>query len=245
MNLINKIKFELKVMIKSPTEIYTYFIFPIILTLLVGYLTKDSFGSEISSYEYYSFNMMIFVYIGAGNASLYNFINKPVKQGNFRVIFTPIKTIYMYLSQILAGTIFCAIGIAFTILVFKIFFNINYRGNEFSIFALFTSIAFVANAVGIFLATIIDNVDTTNIIITIGQGILCVLGGAFFSLEALGKIPTAISKLSLVKYWRDGIFNIMYDNSYFIISISILINVALGIMFIIFCKYTFNTEKYV
>lgn len=245
MNLINKIKFELKVIIKNQTQINFYFIFPIIFTLLVGYLTQNSFGSEISSYEYYSFNMMIFINIGAGNASLYNFIDKPVKQGNYRVIFTPTRTIYMYLSQILAGTIFCALGIIFTMLVFKIFFNINYRGNEFIIFLLITSIAFVSNAVSIFLATIIDNVNTTNIIITMGQSILCVLGGAFFSLEALGKIPTYIAKLSPVKYWIDGILNSMYDNSNFIISISILVNIALGIMFVIFCKYTFKTEKYV
>lgn len=245
MNLLKKIKFEFKIMIKSPTLVYSYFIFPIILALLIGYLTQNSFGSRMSSYQYYSINMMLFVYIGSGNVGLYNFIDKSMKQGNLRLIFTPIKTIYIYLSQIISGTLFSSIGIAFTILIFKIFFNINFNGSELIIFALFSSIALVSNAVSIFLCTVINNFNSISIIITIGQTVLCVLGGAFFSLEALGKVPATIAKLSPVKYWIDGMLNSIYDNSNFIISIAILINVALAAIFMVFCKYTFKTEKYV
>jgi ABC-2 type transport system permease protein len=245
MDILNKIKFEFKIMLKSRVLVYSYFISPIVLTILVGYLAQNSFGSGISSYEYYSINMMLFVYMGSGNASLYNFIDKPMKQGNLRVIFTPIKTVYMYLSQIVCGTIFCVMGIVFTTLVFKLLFKINYHGNEFIIFALFSSIAFVSNAASVFLCTTINNFSSISIIITIGQSILCVLGGAFFSLETLGKVPATMAKLSPVKYWIDGVLNSMYDNNNSIISIAIFINVMLGIIFIIFCKYTFKTEKYI
>lgn len=245
MNFVNKVKFEFKIMAKTPAIVYLNFIYPVVITLIIGYLSQNSFGSEISSYEYYSISMMLFIYISSGAGSLYNFIDKPIKQGNFRVIFTPIKTINMYLSQIVCGTIFSTLGIAFTMLVFKTLFNINYNGNLLIIFTFFITIAFMSNAVCIFLFTISDNFQLLNLIITLVQSILGILGGAFFSLEALGEIPATIAKLSPVKYWMDGILNSMYDNNNLIIFIATLVNVALGIIFIIFCKYSFKTEKYI
>lgn len=244
MNLLNKIKFELKLMFKTPVLGFSFFAYPILLTLIIGYLAQNSFGSEISSYQYYSIGMMIFIYAGAGLVSVYNFIDNPVKDGNLRVIYMPVKTGNIYLSQIVSGTIFCTLGIAFTMTVFKLLFHVNYNGSELIVFMGFSTLAFLSNALGMFLATIINNVMTINMIFNMIQAIFCLLGGAFFSIESLGKIPAMIAKLSPVKWVIDGMLNSMYDNNNSLLFIIIAVNIVLGIILIAMCKVTFKTEKY-
>lgn len=244
MNLLNMVKFEFKIMAKTPIMLLSYFIYPALLTLIIGYLSQNSFSGEISSYEYYSISMMIFIYSGSGIASAYNFIDNPMKQGNLRIIFTPIKTTSIYLSQIICGTIYSSIGIAFSMFVFKILFRVNYNESEFIIFIAFITLAFMSSAIGIFLCTIIDNIGVINMIFNLIQAILCILGGAFFSIESLGKLPEFLAKLSPVKWLIDGLLSSIYDNSSLPLTIIIVVNIILGIVITGICKYTFKTEKY-
>lgn len=244
MNILNKIKFELKLMCKTPVMILSYFVYPVLLTLIIGYLTQNSFGGEISSYEYYSVGMMIFIFSGAGLASAYNFIDKPIKEGNLRVIFAPIKTESIYLSQIMAGTLFSASGIAFTIIVFKYLIGVNYHGSESIILISFITVAFLSSSLGVLLCTLINNVGTINMIFNIIQAIFCVLGGAFFSIEALGEIPAFIAKFSPVKWLIDGLLNSIYDNNNSLAYIIIAVNIVLAMGLIGICKKTFKTEKF-
>lgn len=244
MNLINMIKFEFKLMAKTKVMILSYFVYPVLLTLIIGYLTQSSFGTEISSYEFYSISMMIFMFSGAGLASAYNFIDKPIKEGNLRLMFAPIKTSSIYLSQIICGTIFSSIAVAFSMIAFKYMLNVNYNGSELVVFLAFVTLSFFSSALGVFFCTITDNMMTINMIFNFVQAILCLLGGAFVSIEAFGDIPAFIAKLSPVKWIMDGILNSMYDNNNFLISIIIVVNVILGMILIGVCKRTFKTEKY-
>lgn len=244
MNLLNKIAFELKLMFKTPVIVFTFFAYPVLLTLIIGYLSQNSFGSEISSYQYYSIGMMIFIYAGAGLSSVYNFMDKPTKDGNLRVIYTPVKTSSIYLSQIISGTIFAAMGILFSMVIFKVFFKVNYNGSEFIVFIGFITLAFLSNALGMFLATVINNLMAINMIFNMIQAIFCVLGGAFFSIESLGKLPAFLAKLSPVKWIIDGILNSMYDNNNTLLFIIIAVNILLSVILICICKKTFKSEKY-
>ena len=244
MNLLNMIKFQFKLMIKTPVMLLSFFIYPVLLTAIIGYLTQNSFGGEISSYQYYSISMMIFIFSGAGLSSVYNFMDKPIKEGNLRLMFTPIRNIGIYLSQIITGTIFNTIGIGFSMILFKMLFKVNYNGNAALIFLAFVALSFMSNALGVFLCTVIDDVGPINMIFNMLQAILCVLGGAFVSIEALGDIPAALSKLSPVKWLMDGLLNSMYDNDNFLLFITIGVNIVLAIMLIGLCTRTFKTEKY-
>ena len=245
MNLLNMIKFELKMMFKTPIMILSYFIYPLLLTLIIGYLAQDSFGGDVSSYEYYSTGMMLFIYSGAGLASAYNFIDKPIKEGNLRIIFTPIKTMNIYLSQILSGTIFSSIGVAITMLLFQTLGIVNYNGNELIIFLSFVTLSFLSSALGIFLCTVIDDSGVINMIFNMIQAILCMLGGAFFSFESLGSVQAFIAKLSPIKWILDGLLNSIYDNNNFLLYVIVAVNIVLGVLLVSICKATFKTEKYI
>lgn len=245
MELLNMIKFQMKVMLKSPMILYSYFVMPLMLTTIIGYLAKDSFGSNISSYEYYSISMTLLMFVGAGIGSVYNFMDPTLRNGNIRSIYSPIKISYIYLSQVLSGTVVFTIALIFNMTIYKVLFGINYNGNGLLIFGGFTSLIFISVTLGIFLCTVMKDVNLINVIFNLAQIFLSMLGGAFFSMEALGEIPAMISKLSPVKWVLDGILNSMYDNSNSLLFIIIAINISIGAILICLCKVTFKTEKYV
>lgn len=244
MNIVNMIKFQLKLICKTPIMFITYFIYTVLLTAIIGYLTQSNFGGGVSSYEYYSIGMMIFIFTSSGLISSYNFLDDNIKQGNVRIMVTSIKKLGIYLSQIISGTIYSSVAIVVTMLTFNLLFGVNYNGNGILIYISFTTLCFMSNALGMFLCTTINHIGMINIVFNIMQIVLCVLGGAFFSLELLGEVPALISKISPVKWFMDGLLNSMYDNNNFILFIAIGINTILAMMLIGLTSKTFKLEKY-
>ncbi len=244
MNIVNMIKFQLKLICKTPVMFMMYFVYPILLTAIIGYLTQSNFGGGISSYEYYSIGMMIFIFTSSGLISSYNFLDDNIKQGNVRTMFAPIKKLGIYLSQIISGTTYSSVAIVVTMLIFNLLFGVNYNGNGILICISFIILCFMSNALGMFLCTTINHVGMVNVVFNLVQVVLCVLGGAFFSLEILGEVPAMISKISPVKWFMDGLLNSMYDNNNFILFVAIGINIIVAIMLIGLTYKTFKIEKY-
>lgn len=244
MNIVNMIKFQLKLMCKTPIMFMMFFVYPVLLTAIIGYLTQSSFGGGVSSYEYYSIGMMIFIFTSSGLISSYNFLDENVKQGNVRTMFTPVKNLGIYLSEIISGTIYSSVAIAITMLIFSLLFGVNYNGNGILICVSFVILSFMSNSLGMLLCATINNIGAVNMVFNIVQTVLCILGGAFFSLEALGEIPAMISKISPVKWLMDGLLNSMYDNNNFILFVIIGINIIIEVMLIGLTSKTFKTEKY-
>lgn len=244
MNIVNMIKFQLKLICKTPVMFMMYFVYPILLTAIIGYLTQSNFGGGISSYEYYSIGMMIFIFTSSGLISSYNFLDDNIKQGNVRTMFAPIKKLGIYLSQIISGTTYSSVAIVVTMLIFNLLFGVNYNGNGILICISFIILCFMSNALGMFLCTTINHVGMVNVVFNLVQVVLCVLGGAFFSLEVLGEVPAMISKISPVKWFMDGLLNSMYDNNNFILFVAIGINIIVAIMLIGLTYKIFKIEKY-
>lgn len=245
MDILKMIKFQIKLMIKTPIIVIYFFVCPVLLAGIIGYLTEGSFGAEMSSYEFYSISMMAFIYIGSGIVSSFNFIEKTVKAGNFRLIFTPASTSSIYSSQVISTTILAGASTIVSMLVFSGIFNVNYNGSGLYIFMAFTTLAFLSSGIGIFLCTIFEDAGIINLVFNVIQTIFCALGGAFFSIEALGEIPALIAKISPVKWLMDGILYSMYDNSSTLLYIIVVLNIILGILILGICKITFKTEKYI
>ena len=200
MNIVNMIKFQLKLMCKTPIMFMMFFVYPVLLTAIIGYLTQSSFGGGVSSYEYYSIGI--------------------------------------------SGTIYSSVAIAITMLIFSLLFGVNYNGNGILICVSFVILSFMSNSLGMLLCATINNIGAVNMVFNIVQTVLCILGGAFFSLEALGEIPAMISKISPVKWLMDGLLNSMYDNNNFILFVIIGINIIIAVMLIGLTSKTFKTEKY-
>ncbi|MGL4740184.1 MAG: ABC transporter permease [Sarcina sp.] len=240
----NMVKMQLKSLFKNKIMIINFVVYPSVLTFIIGYLAQSYFNSGITSYEYYSNSMMIFLFMGAGLLAIYNLGDADVVEGNFRAMYVPIPRVYIYISQVISSTIFCVLSIIFNILIFKYLFKVEYAGNEFIIILSFITLAFLSNSLGMFLLSLIKNVGICNGIFNLVQALLCTLGGAFISLEGFGGVLSFLSKLSPIKYLIEGILNSIYDNSTTLLCLIILINIILGLSFLIITKKTFKVEKY-
>ncbi|MGL5616802.1 MAG: ABC transporter permease [Sarcina sp.] len=240
----NMITLQLKQLLKNKVMIMTFLIYPSLLTFIIGYLAESTFMSGISSYDYYSNSMMIFIFMGAGLIALYNLGETKVVDGHFRAMYSPIPSSYIYLSQIISSTIFSTLSIIINILIFKFLFKINYSGNEFIIILGFITLAFLSNALAMFLYSFIKDIGVCNGIFNLIQVILCTLGGAFISLEGFGKIASFLSKLSPIKYLIDGILQSIYDDNRMILFTIIIVNFLIALIIIAITKRTFKIEKY-
>lgn len=244
MNMVNMIKFQLKLIFRKQVMFMTFFIYPVLLTAIIGYLTQGSFGGGLSSYEYYSIGMMIFIFTSSGLASSYNFFDGDVKAGNVRTMFTPVKNLEIYLSQIISGTIYSSFAVITTMIIFNLLFGVDYSGNEVLICVSFIILSFMSNALGMFLCTVMNSIGLVNVVFNIVQSVLCVIGGAFFSLEALGEVPAMISRISPVKWLMDGLLNSIYDNNNFLLFVIMGVNILLSIILIGVLSRTFKIDKY-
>ncbi|MGL4106833.1 ABC transporter permease [Clostridium sp. LP20] len=244
MNMVNMIKFQLKLIWKAKEMFMMFFIYPIVLTGIIGYLTQSTFSGGLSSYEYYSVGMMIFIFTSSGLISSFNFLDNHKKSGNLRTMYTPIRNLGIYLSQIISGTIYSSVAIAFAMITFSLLFGVNYNGNGILIYISFLILSFMSNALGMFLCTVIKNIGVINIVFNIVESVLCVLGGAFFSLEALGGVPAMLSKISPVKWLMDGLLNSMYDDNNTILFVTIGITIIISIVLLGLTSKTFKIEKY-
>ncbi|MGL5414860.1 MAG: ABC transporter permease [Clostridium sp.] len=240
----NMIEMQLKALFKNKIMIINFVVYPSLLTFIIGYLAESYFNSGITSYEYYSNSMMIFLFMGAGLLGIYNLGDTDVVDGNLRAMYMPIPKSYIYISQVISSTIFAAVSIVLNILIFKYLFNIHYAGNELIIILSFITLAFLSNALGMFVLSLVKEIGICNGIFNLIQAILCILGGAFISLEGFGGILSLLTKLSPVKYLIEGILNSIYDNSTQMLWIIIMINIILALVFLGITKRTFKIEKY-
>ncbi|MGL4762224.1 MAG: ABC transporter permease [Sarcina sp.] len=241
----NMIKHQLKILFKNPILIMNFWGYPVILTLIIGYLTKSFYGDGITSYEYYSNSMLIFLFMGAGLITIYNFIDSNLVDGNFRAVYAPISRSTIYISQIISSTIFAVIGIIINVLIFKFLVGITYNGSEFFVILSLGTLAFLSTTIATLLCAFINNIGAINGVFNLVQAGFCLLGGAFFSMEALGGIPAAISNISPVKYIIDGILLSIYDNNHSMILIISLVNIVLAIVVIFVTKKKFKVESYI
>lgn len=240
----NMIKTQLKALLKNKIMIINFVVYPSVLTFIIGYLAESYFNSGVSSYEYYSNSMMIFLFMGAGLLAIYNLGDVDVVDGNLRAMYAPVPRIYIYISQVISSTIFSSVSIILNILVFKFLFKVEYAGNEEIIILGFITLAFLSNSLGMFLLSLVKEIGICNGIFNLVQVALCTLGGAFISLEGFGGLLSFLSKLSPVKYLIEGILNSIYDNSTALLWMIIGINIILGLGFLIITKKTFKIERY-
>lgn len=240
----NMIKMQLNALFKNKIMIINFVMYPSLLTFIIGYLAESYFNAGITSYEYYSNSMMIFLFMGAGLLGIYNLGDADKVDGNLRAMYMPVPKSYIYISQIISSTIFASVSIVLNILIFKYLFKIQYAGNELIIILSFITLAFLSNTLGMFLLSLVKEIGICNGIFNLIQAILCTLGGAFISLEGFGEILSFLTKLSPVKYLIEGILNSIYDNSTDMLWIIIMINILLGLAFLVITKKTFKVEKY-
>jgi ABC-2 type transport system permease protein len=233
--------------IKNPTLLMYNTLFPFLLILILGFLSSGNYGKgEISSYDYYGVTMLILCLLNVSLTASNTFMEKSLKISNLRIMYSPIKTSYIYLSKIFSTFFFTVICFLLLMLVSNLFLNVNFGGkNSMYIIVFVLLFDLLSSTLGVLFCCIFKSEEAANKILSVFVNIFAVLGGLFFQLDGFGAGVEKITYISPVKWVAKGSFKIIYDNdlSYFVpISISLII---LSILMMLGCKLFFRTEDYV
>lgn len=246
MNLLKVIKIDIVNILKNPVLVLYNTIYPLLLIGIFGVITNGSYGQGVTSYDYYGVTMMVFSVLYISMTTANTFMEKKIKNGNIRLIYSPTSKTTIFLSKIVSTFIFASVIFTITLIVEEKILGINLGGEDF-IYIVFLLIAFnfLMCSFGAFMCCIFKSEEATNKVLSLLNLIIALLGGLFFPVESLSKAVEKISYVSPVKWITESIFKIIYDKDLSTFTPTIAICIGGSIMFIILCQITFKPEEYV
>ncbi|MDO5292710.1 MAG: ABC transporter permease [bacterium] len=234
-------KEDFKNLITNPMWVFYATAFPVLLVMIMGFLTRDNYGDGFSSFDFYGITLMIYSAINGGMTASNSFMEERIKKPNMRIVYAPGNVKDIYLSKMIASFVFNAafhlLDLAFLVLVFHVHLN-----NVAKLLILFLLLELCANALGIMLCCIFKTEQMTNQLQSIVVNILAIFGGLLFSLDGYGEVVRKISLISPVKWVMDASFQMIYDNNdaLFLPCAGILVAVIAGMIAV--CRITFRKE---
>lgn len=113
---------------KNPMWLFYVLAFPILLVGVMGFFMEGSYGTEITSYDYYGISLMIYGALNAATIGANSFMEERIKAGNMRIIFSPQPDSYLYFSKIIAAFLFTEIAYFIDFGILHYLFGVNIGG---------------------------------------------------------------------------------------------------------------------
>lgn len=247
MKFLRIVKFDLMNILKNPALLIVNTILPVILILIMGFITRGGYGTDfMNSYDYYGVTMMIlsamFIAMTATNA----FMEESVKRGNTRIVYAPVSKTEIYMSKLVSTFILGAVSFSIIILIGQYIFGINFgRGNIFYIILLINMLSLFGCSLGVMFCCIFKSEEGANAVIQLPIMLFIFFGDSFFSISGLGKIFEEISCISPVKWVTECAFKVIYDGN-FSTYLSTMIMLLLGsLLCVAVSQLLFKPEEYV
>ena len=199
----------------NPMWIFYAVGFPIVLVLILGFLTSGSYGNTVSSYDYFGVTLMIYSIFNAATFSSNSFMEERIKKPNMRLIHSPIRPFNIYFSKILASFSFCTVAyiVVAIFLVFTV--GVDYGGTDvWAIILIMLLGNFFFSALGVAVCCLLRSEGITNNILSLLFALFAILGGLFFPVEGLGKAVIAASWVSPGKWILTACLRIIYDKDF-------------------------------
>jgi ABC-2 type transport system permease protein len=216
-------------------------LFPILLIAILGFMTKDNYGSEFTSYNYYGITLMIYSILMSGMTSANAFMEERIKKPNMRIIYSPGSISHIYLSKIIASFVFSAVFHLLDMIFLCFLFDIKIN-HIFELILLFGLTELFSVTLGIMLCCIFKTEAITNQLQSIIVNLMAIFGGLMFSLDGLGSTVRSISNLTPAKWLTTTTFELIYDGKQSSVLPTVALLVAtIGVMIIV-CKITFRKE---
>lgn len=238
-------KRDFKNMLFSPMMLLYMTVFPMALVLVLGYLNSGTYGSKVTSYDYYGISILVYCAFGMSCNAANNFMEAHIKASNMRIIFSPVNTSYIYISKILATFAFSAICLFPVVGILNIALNVNFGSKFIYVLILLMLLSLSSSAVGILFCCIFKSEELANKILSIINNSLAFLGGTFIPLEGFGKTIRVLSGISPVTWIQRDIFKIIYDGNTDVFLPEVLALIGAFLVATVLCKITFRTEDYI
>ncbi|MDM5302034.1 ABC transporter permease [Bacillus subtilis] len=228
MSLLKLITFDFMNIVRNPVLVIANTAFPFVLIMVMGFVTKNSFGADgVSSYDYYGVNMVIFAAALIAMTASNTFMEEKVKKANIRIVYAPVSTNSIYFSKLLSTWIFSVIVYSVNVLIAQTIFDLNFGGQYLSYFMLLLYVfLFFGCCFGTMFCCLFKNEEQANGIMQIPIAFFVFFGGVFFGIHRFGDTVNNISLFSPVKWVTECSFRLIYDHDF-----SMLLPVLSGLLF--------------
>lgn len=229
----------------NPMWIFYTVFFPLLMILILGFLSEGSYGSDLSSYDYYGITMMIYSALNAATLAANSFMEQRIKSPNLRIVFSPVKPMYIYLSKIIATVIFTTVCYTVVGVVLHFMMNVNFGGEKaIFLWILMIAVEFFASCLSVMVCCIVKSEEITNTIVSNLITLLAVVGGLFFPVNGMGKVIEVVSDFTPVKWISTSLFQIVYDNNMMSFLPTLGMLLVLGVICIFVSHKAFRMEEY-
>lgn len=213
-------------------------VFPVILIALLGYLTSESYGSDVTSYEYYSIVMIPFcLFLGMTSVAYASADEKRMKTAS-RYMTAPVSTVSLILSKFFSCVIVLTACSMIVLLAAGIFFHLPVSGNVLFLTVLFLCGSIAITGLGLFFGLACKNFATVQNYLNLPIMIFGFLGGTFFPVSSLNPALSLIIDLSPLTWINRGIMYCLYLS-----DVTILLRIS-GILLVTGIIFTVLTIKY-
>lgn len=226
----------------NPVLLLTNTLFPLLLIFTLGYLAEGMYGGgEVTSYDYYSITILIFMAVNVSMTAANSFMESSIKTTNLRTIFAPIRPSSIYLSKIVSTFIFAAICQIVLMVVLGSGFGFQIGGaHAWAVITILILLNLFSSTLGVLFCCIFRSEELSNKILSIINNVLAVVGGLFFSLDSFGRTAETISYLSPVKWVAEAILRMIYDQDFGLLLPTAAVLTVGTALFIGCCKLAFR-----
>lgn len=186
---------------------------PLLLALVMGFITKGAYGGGVSSYDYYALTMLVFGALNNATVAANSFMEGRIVKANMRLCTAPLPDSFIYLPKIVASTAFGLACTSATMLLLALAAGANLGSMAAfgGLWLLLAAVNLFAVCLGILCCCLLKVEETVNMLLSTLVMALCVLGGGFFPVKGLGAVARTISGLSPVAWLNGAGFQLVYD----------------------------------
>ncbi|BCN31038.1 transport permease protein [Anaeromicropila herbilytica] len=240
-NLYLITKEDLKNLVKNPMWVFYGAVFPFLFVTILGFLGKDGYGKEVTSFDYYGITLMIYSILSSGMTSANAFMEVTIQKPNMRIVYAPGSEKNIYLSKIIASFLFTFGCHLIDLMLLCGIYHMRIHAIP-QILILFALTEIFSVALGVMFCCIFKTEAMANQILGVVINLLAIFGGLLFSLDGYGKVIRTISYISPAKWLVKATFGLIYDHDY-----SWFYPTAIGMVFAIIvvvaiCNKTFRKE---
>ncbi len=237
-------KMDLLNLVTNPMWLFYNIGFPLLLTLILGFLNSGAYGGAINAYDYYGVAMLIFAVFNTATIAANSFMEERIKSPNLRLVHSPIPAFYIHLSKLLATFVFSFTCHLLVAVMLSLTAGVSYSAQIGLMLALLLLSEFFASALGVMLCCACKSENLANQILSFVITMFAILGGLFFPLDGYGAAIEKLSYLSPVKWVLTASFQMIYDGNNALFLPAMLVLAALSALSVFLCVRLFRTEDY-
>lgn len=220
-------------------------IFPIVMIVLLGYLSSNSYGTTFTGYHYYSVVMLSFCVAMTVITAAFAAKEDAYKKTAVRFLFAPVPLHNIVIAKLVSCTLVISLCNLIVMLFSLFVFRLPITRGILPVTVILTLEAFAVCAIGLFIGYGVKNFIFIKNLLNIPICLAAILGGAFFPIGTLNKGWSLILKFSPLTWINRGIFQCIYDHNSVLLWKMAIILAFVGIAFTWLAIRLFKKEEFI